>query len=595
MTKLGQAMAWISAHVFFPAPCPWRGAVSRAGLKADLMAGLTGAIIVLPQGVAFALVAGLPPEMGLYTAMVPTVLAALFGSSHHLVSGPTTAISIVIFTNVSAMAQPFTPDYIQMVLALTFLAGFFQLVLGMARLGGIINFVSLSVMTGFTAGAAVLIAMGQVGHLLGVELPKQSFPLFLRHLPLAVAQANPQAVAVGGCALAVAAVLRRTAPRLPGLLLALVAASLLAWFLDGQARGLHFVGALPEGLPPLSWPFVEVSRVGELIPGALAVAMLGLAEAVSIARAAAARTGQRLDNNQEFAAQGLANLAGGFFSAYASSGSFTRTGVNLEAGAATPLSAIVSAVCVAGVVLLVAPLTAWLPLSAVAGALVVVAASLVHVPDILRVVRTSRSETVVMALTAGSSLVVSLEFALFAGVMLSLLFYLNRTAHPHFIAIAPDASSPKRPWRNAVAFDLPECPQLLVLRLDGSIFFGAVNHISEELHHILANQSERRHVLIVASGVNFIDVTGCQMLFQERTSLAREGRRLYMCSLKREVLDFLRRGGCMRGLGEGEVFVQKTDALRSILANLDERVCACCDKRVFTECAKLPQGYCALD
>jgi SulP family sulfate permease len=582
-------------HVQLPTCCAWRGSLTRESVKTDIIAGLTGAVVVLPQGVAFALIAGLPPEFGLYTAIVPTILAALFGSSHHLISGPTTAISIVVFANISAMAQPFTPRYIELALTLTFLTGVFQLGLGMAKMGGLINFVSRSVMTGFTAGAAVLIALGQLHYFIGVELPKGSITGLLAALPGALSRASLPSLAVGGAALATALFFRKKYPRLPGLLVAMVVASLLAWSFGGEQSGLKMAGALPGGLPPLSWPLAEAGSIGGLIPGALAVAMLGLAEAVAIARAVAAGTGQRLDNNQEFMGQGLSNLLGSFFSAYASSGSFTRTGVNIQSGAKTPMSAVVSAVAVALAAVLVAPLTAHLPMAGVAGVLMVVAGGLIHMRDIERIIRTSSQEALVMAITAISCLAVNLEFALFTGVMLSLLFYLNRTSHPNFITLVPDASGGKRHLVNMARKPLPECPQVKILRLDGSIFFGAVNHISEELHHLLQEPPGQKHVILVASGVNFIDVTGCQMVFQQETSLNKEGRRLYFCSLKQEVLDTLRLCGCMQGLGKDSVFDTKAEAVHEVLKNIDYSICCRCEAKVFKECESIADGYCRLD
>jgi SulP family sulfate permease len=592
-----RALAEFTArYVQLPSCCSWRELLSRDTLKADLMAGLTGAVIVLPQGLAFALIAGLPPQYGLYTAIVPTILAAIFGSSRHLISGPTTAISIVLFANISAMAEPFTDRYLALALMLTFLAGLFQLMLGMAKLGGLINFVSRSVMAGFTAGAAVLIALGQLGQLMGAPLPKPGILALLAALPGALSRANPASLAVGGTALAVAWYFKKHHPRLPGLLIAMLASSLVAFALGGEAAGLTMAGALPGGLPPLSWPLAGFARGAELVPGALAVAMLGLAEAVSIARAVAVRSGQRLDNNREFIGQGLSNMAGSFFSGYASSGSFTRTGVNVEAGAKTPMAAVFSAVAVALASVLVAPLTAHLPMAGVAGLLMVVAAGLVHMREIERIVRTSTLEALVMAITAISCLAVNLEFALFTGVMLSLLIYLNRTAHPNFITLAPDKAGRKRHLVNIARKPRPECPQIKILRLDGSIFFGAVNHISEELHQILKEAlPTQKHVILVASGVNFIDVTGCQMVFQQETALEKEGRKLYLCSLKQEVLDTLRLCGCMQGLGKDEVFPDKSEAVRGVLKKIDYSICCRCEARVFEECESITQGFCVLN
>lgn len=569
----------------------WWPMVNRRTLRADLWAGLTGAVIVLPQGVAFAAIAGLPPVYGLYAAMVPVVAAALFGSSHHLISGPTTAISLVVFATVSQLSLAGSPEYIRLVLALTVLTGLVQLGLGLARLGGLVNFVSHSVVTGFTAGAAILILTSQLGHFFGVTLPRggdflETWLAFLRQLPAV----NPRVAAIAGATLVLALCIRRLWPKGPALLLALIGGGAVCRLIDGAAHGARLVGALPASLPPFSLPDIDLETFRVLFPGALAVAMLGLAEAVSIARAVAVRSEQRIDNSQEFIGQGLANILGGFFSGYASSGSFTRTGVNFEAGAKTPLAAVFSAVFLAAVLLLIAPVTAYLPIAAMAGVIVLVAANLVNFRAIRHIAATDRAEAGILAATFLGTLFVGLEFALYAGVMLSLLLYLRRTSHPHFITLAPDATSPHRSLVNVRRRPLPECPQLKILRLDGSIFFGAVNHITEELHRIVAASPEQCHILIVGSGINFIDAGGCHMLFHEAGSLRLSGREIFFCSLKGEVMELLERGGCLRRIGAQNVFRDKASAIAGIVARLDPERCACCRERVFAECARRPGG-----
>jgi sulfate permease, SulP family len=569
----------------------WWPTVTKRSLRADVWAGLTGAVIVLPQGVAFAAIAGLPPQYGLYAAMVPVVVAALFGSSHHLISGPTTTASLVIFANVSLLTAPGSPDYLRLVLALTLLAGVFKLALGLARLGGVVNFVSHSVVTGFMAGAAILIATSQCGHFLGLTLARggsfwDTWAELLRRLP----ESNPRVLAVGAFTLAAALIIRRIHPKAPALLLAMVLGSLLSLLLDGQAHGVRLVGALPASLPPLSLPGFDLDTLRTLVPGAMAVAMLGLAEAVSIARAVATRSQQHIDNSQEFIGQGLANIVGSFFSAYATSGSFTRTGVNYEAGAKTPLAAVFSSLFLAGIVLLVAPVTAYLPIAAMAGVIMLVAAGLIDLRAIRHIIRTDRTEAGVLAVTFLSTLFVQLEFAIYAGVILSLLLYLRRTSHPHFITLAPDPGSPQLPLVNARRHGLAECPQLMILRLDGSIFFGAVNHIAEELHRIVAAHSEQCHILIVGSGINFVDAGGCQMLFHEAGAMKQSGREIYFCSLKAEVMDLLTRGGCLSRIGLGNVFRGEGEAIAGLMHRLDPERCACCAGRVFSECAGRPGG-----
>ncbi|MGA7878520.1 MAG: SulP family inorganic anion transporter, partial [Desulfoferrobacter sp.] len=298
----------------------WWNFVGWDTLKSDLLAGLTGAVIVLPQGVAFAMIAGLPPEYGLYTAIVPPVIAALFGSSLHLISGPTTAISIIVFSTLSPLAEPGSAEFIRLALTLTFLAGAYQLALGLARMGTLVNFVSHSVVVGFTAGAAILIATSQLKHVFGLHLPRGgSFLSVWRNLLAEIHHMNSYVVVVAIITLVCAAVVKKLRPRWPGLLFALIIGSLTSLMLGGEIHGVQLMGKLPAHLPPLSLPDFSIETLRELAPKALAVSLLGLIEALSIARSISTHSRQQIDGNQEFIGQGLSNILGSFFSSYAAS------------------------------------------------------------------------------------------------------------------------------------------------------------------------------------------------------------------------------------------------------------------------------------
>ena len=545
---------------------------------------------MLPQGVAFAMIAGLPPEYGLYSAIVPAMVAALFGSSRHLISGPTTAISIVVFTTIAPLAEPGSAEYIRMVLTLTFMAGAFQLALGLARLGAMVNFISHSVVVGFTAGAALLIGTSQMSTFLGIPGTKQHAFIHIwenifRHL----GEANPTVLAVSAVTLATAVLFKIFLPRFPGLLLAMIAGSVTAAALHGAEHGVRLVGSLPGRLPPLSWPDLSTAAVRNLAPGALAIALLGLVEAVSIARSVATRSHQRIDSNQEFIGQGLSNVVGSFFSSYASSGSFTRSGLNFAVGAQTPMAAVYAALSLGAVLLLIAPLTAYLPMAAMAAVLLVVAAGLVDVHHIRMIAKTSRPEAVVLLVTLVTTLVAELEFAIYVGVILSLVLYLNRTSHPSFITLVPDPESKRRRFVNILKHPSPECPQLKIVRIDGSVFFGAVSHVAEQLDVITREDPEQAHILIAAGGINFIDVAGCALFAEEARRLHLEGRTLYLCSLKGEVLDVLKRGGCIGRVGGENLFPSKSEAVRTlVLTRLDPERCRVCRARIFNECARMP-------
>ncbi len=573
----------MNAAKFFPF-LNWFRLVNRQTLRADLMAGLTGSVIVLPQGVAFATIAGLPPEYGLYTAMVTPIIAALFGSSLHLVSGPTTAISIVVFSTISHHATPGSPEFVTLALTLTFLAGVYQFSFGLARLGTLVNFVSHTVVIGFTAGAAILIATSQMKHILGVAIPKgESFLHTWVDIYHGTGDINYYLVAIALTTLGVALLCKRFFPKLPNLLAGMVAGSVLAIFLRDLNDGIALVGELPAHLPPLSSPEFSFQTIKMLAPEAFAVALLGLIEAVSISRAVATRSSQRINADQEFIGQGLSNMAGSFFSSYAGSGSFTRSGINYDAGAKTPLSAIFAAVMLMAIVLLVAPLTAYLPVAAMGGVILLVAWNLIDFHHIGSIVTLSKSETSILAITFLATLFLELEFAIYIGVLLSLVFFLARTSTPNIPTLTVDKGTPQRKLMDIQTKPLPQCPQLKIIRIDMSIYFGSINHIINRICRISENE-RIYHVLIVASGVNFIDLAGAEALVSENRKLVAQGGGLYFVGLKESVYDFAARSGFIRKIGANHFFDSKKDAFRNIYRQLDRDICKTCNALVFEEC-----------
>ncbi|MBZ0133406.1 MAG: sulfate permease [Rhodocyclaceae bacterium] len=570
----------------------WWPQVGRDTLKSDLSAGLIGAIIVLPQGVAFATLAGMPPQYGLYAAMVPAVVAALFGSSWHLVSGPTNAISLVLFATLSQLADPGSAKYIGLALSLTFLVGIMQLAMGLARLGQLVNFISHTVVIGFTAGAAVLIMSSQLRNFFGIPLPRGlSFIETLRQFVLHLADIKPWVLAVSMFTLIAGLATRRWLPKVPYMIVAMLAGSLLAAALNayfGAAHtGIATVGALPGALPQLSMPDFSFDTEMRLAGIALAVTALGLTEAVSIARSIASKSGQRIDGNQEFIGQGLSNIVGSFFSAYAASGSFNRSGVNYEAGARTPLAAIFAAIFLVLVLLVVSPLAAYLPNAAMAAILFMVAWGLIDTHHIGTILRVSRSEATVLTVTFFATLLMHLEMAIIAGVLVSLIIYLNRTARPGINSIVPDAADPARRSKVRKAGEA-ECPQLRILRIEGSLYFGAVNHVAEYLSYLADARPDIKHLLITGKRMNFIDIAGAELLAAEARKRRAAGGSLYLYGLSERAQRFLGQPPFSEDIGTDAIFATKKDAIAAIVDRFDMGVCANCKARIFNECMALP-------
>lgn len=570
----------------------WWPRVDRAGLRADLMAGLIGAAVVLPQGVAFATLAGMPPEYGLYCAMVPTVVAALWGSSWHAVSGPTNAVSLVVFATVSVIAEPGSSHYVQLVLTLAFMSGLMMLALGVLRLGTLVNFISHTVVVGFTAGAGMLIFAAQLRNFFGVDIARNtSFLRTVEAFALQLHAIQPYVLLVAVITLVTGMLARRYLKQFPYMIAAMLAGTLLAVFLNqvvgAERTGIRTLGALPGALPPLTHPEFALENMRKLLAIAIAITVLGLTEAVSIGRAIALRSGQRLDGNQEFIGQGLANIAASFFSGYPVSASFNRSGLNYEAGARTPFAAVFSAVLLAVILLGVAPLVAYLPIASMAAILFLVAWGLIDVSGIRAIVRTSPAETAVLALTFAATLLLELEFAILAGVAFSLGVYLNRTSRPGLRSLVPDPRHPTRKMSEARA-SLAECPQLKILRIEGSIYFGAVNHVATCFERLSETRPEQKHLLLMSKSINFVDVAGVELLAHEAGRRRNTGGRLYFYGLREPVRQMLERRGYMQQIGRENIFEGKSEAIGGVFARLDRSVCHSCRARIFRECAALP-------
>jgi len=572
----------------------WKHRVTRETFKLDLMAGLTGAIVVLPQGVAFATIAGMPPEYGLYAGMVPAIVAALFGSSWHLVSGPTTAASIVLFSALSALAEPGSAQYVSLALTLTFMVGVIQISLGFARMGTLVNFISHSVIVGFTAGAAILIASKQLKNFFGVNIPRGGhLPDVLHTFWTQIPNINYYVTTVAVVTLLSGVAIKKWNRRAPYMVIAMIIGSVLAFIFNhiwgSDVTMIHSVGALPQQLPPLSSPDFTLETIRDLAPAVLAVTLFALTEAVSIARSLGARTGQLVDGNQEFIGQGLSNIVGCFFSGYVATGSFNRSGLNYQAGAETPLAAVFAGLLLMVIVVLVAPLTAYLPDAAMAGILFLVAWGLIDFKEISHIIMTSKSETAVLCVTLFGALFLELELAIFSGVMLSLVLYLNHAAKPGITTLAPDPDEINHSMASVEDKTLVQCPQARIMRLDGSLFFGAVNYVANALQRTTERRPDQKHILLVCNTITYIDLAGAEFLVQESERLRKLGGRLYLSNLSPKMTKFLARGHFDEAIGKQYIFESKSEAIQAIFLGLDRNVCRHCDKRIFNECASVVQ------
>ncbi len=558
-------------------------------LRADLAAGLTVAVVAVPQSIAYALIAGLPVQYGLYASIVPTIVASLWGSSSHLITGPTTAVSLVVYSTLVDLAVPGSGAYIQMAFFLALVVGAIQIGMGLARLGALLNFVSHSVILGFSAGAAVLIGFKQIPGFFGLTTNGGGAVVSL--LPEILARLHEThlaTLALGLLTIAVIVVLKRTRPMWPGTLIAMGLAGALVAGFDLEARGVAVVGAVPASLPPFHLPWQAVDgHWGRLVPGALAIALLGLVEAVSIAKAIAGQTRQRLNVNQEFIGQGISNSAAAFFSGYPGSGSFTRSAVNFRSGAKTPMSGVVAGCAVAGAVLAAAPLAASLPVAALAGVLLVVAVEMVRVADIRRTVLATRNDAAVLGVTFLATLFLNIEFAVYVGVLLSIGLHMAQTSHPRIYSTVPDFKTGKMaPSAQGVM-----CCQMDIIRIEGSIFFGSAAFVQEALQRRLKSHPEMTSMLIRMHQVNNFDASGVQVLELIAAEIRGRGGGLYFSGVNSRVFQVFKNSGLLKEVGETHFRSTTGSAVRQAMReSFCPFICAQCEYAVFVECRELKKG-----
>ena len=386
---------------------------------------------------------------------------------------------------------------------------------------------------------------------------------------------------------------QRFLKKVPYPLVAVVAGGCAAYAfntaLGSDVTRIKLLGPLPGALPPFSYPDFALDTISQLLGVTVAVTALCVAESISVARSIAVKSGQRIDPNQEFVGQGLANIAASFFSGYVSCGSFNRSAANYEAGARTPLAAVFAAAFLLVIVLAVAPLVAYLPYAAMAGVLLLIALRLINVAELKHIARASRGEAAVLGVTLAATLLMNLEFAILFGVLLSLGIYLHRTSQPRFVQVVPNPLSETRKSVE-VREGLETCPQLALIRLEGGLYFGAVDHAERQLELLRTEHPTQKHALLLCKGINYIDLAGGDVLVSEARTRRAAGGGLYLHGLRPSIRERLARGGQLAEIGEQNVFETKYQAIKYIYTKLDRDLCLRCTARVFEECQAMPRN-----
>ena len=531
----------------------WAKMLDRPTLLADLGAGITAGVLILPQAVALAALAGLPPEYGIYTSIFPVIIAALFGSSFHLMSGPNTAIAVLIFLDLSTFASRGTEDYILYAMGLTFMAGVFQLVFGFARLGVVFNYISHSVIVGLTAGVGVVIIIQQLGNFFGILLnQREEIYETLLQAFYNLDHANWAAASCGLVTILAGVIARVWKPNAPHLIIAIVVGTLFAYVLDwlwGSASlRIDKLGTLSLAvLPFVPVDFSDDSLIvyEDLILSAVLIGFLGLMQTAVIARSLAAKSGQSINMNQEIVGQGLSNVVGSYLSCFASCGSFNRSAANYSAGGRTPLSSLVSAFVLALLIWFAADLIALMPIAVMAGLLMLVGWGLIDRKEIGELVN-ARSEFLIFVACFASAVVLGLDYGVILGVLLSVGVYLANVSRPHFRRL--DAAA----MRNYIPDDL--AGDVTAFRVSGNLFFGSVQSIGTQLGMIASDEGRNRKLFLSLEYVGHIDTPGALALVKEATRRKQEGGNVCVGLRDHTFDDVLQKSGLFATIGEACVF-----------------------------------------
>lgn len=521
----------------------WLRRYRREDLTNDLTASVVITAMIVPQGMAYALLAGLPASYGLYASTVPAIVYALFGTSRHMPVGPPALMALLTFTSVSALAEPRTPEYVSLALLLALMVGVLQLVIGMLRMGFITNFISHPVLSGFIYASAVVIALSQVEHLLGVSVSGgHSTVGQVVEYGRKIGETNPLTLAIGLASLLAIVVLGKTLPRIPGSLVVVAAATLAVYFFGFDKQGVDIVGKVPGGLPALSVPALDFEAVRALISSAAIVAFVGFIESISVAKAIAAREKYKIDSNQELKALGLANASAAFFSGFPVAGSFSRTAVQYQSGGRTQLASIATALLVVATLLFLTPLFQYLPNATLAAVILVAVYKLLNFRAARRVFEVSKIDGLALLITFVVTLLVGLEQGIIVGAAFALLAFIRRTAYPHIaeLGYVPEKDS----FLGLESFpDAVTHPEALIMRFDARLYFANVPFLEEALISAVADRPNLKWVFIDCRGVNSIDVTAVEGLEDLVAGYRSRGIEVVFTHMKKPVRERLEKAG----------------------------------------------------
>ncbi len=552
----------------------------RADLTGDLLAGIIVTIMLVPQSMAYALLAGLPPQVGLYASIFPLIVYGLLGSSRVLAVGPVAIVSLLVATGISPLAELGSPEYVQLALTLALLVGIVQLLMGMVRLGFLVNFLSHPVLSGFTSAAAIVIGFSQVKHVLGFSVPRteyfyQRVLYTLNHL----GETNLVTLVIGLGSVALLLYFKYSLGSLLGRwglkealimpitksapLVVVLVSTLAVWALKlHDQAGVAIVGAVPAGLPPVTMPTLDPSAWQFLLPTALAISFVGFMESISVAKSLASKRRQKVDADQELVALGAANLAATFTGGYPVTGGFSRSVVNFAAGAQTGLASIITALLIALTVIFLTPLFYFLPKAVLAAIILVAVANLFDFRTVKHTWRYSKADFASLVVTFLAVLAIGVEKGILAGVATAILLFLWRTSRPHIAVVGRVGESEH--FRNVLRHEVQTCPHVLAIRVDQSLYFANTQYLETAILQMVADNPQVRHLVLIFSAVNFVDASALETLEELNRELRDAGVTLYFAEVKGPVMDRLSAIGFVDEIGQERFFLSTHQAMRQL-------------------------------
>lgn len=562
----------------FPILC-WLPSYKREDLPSDVTAGIVVAIMLIPQGMAYALLAGLPPQAGLYTAVLPHIVYSIFGTSRTLGMGPVAIISLMVGTTLAPLATVGTEQYANYALLLSLMAGLFLVAFGLVRAGFLTNFISHPVLSGFTTAAAFIIGFSQLQYLLGLSLERTHFiPSILLDVWHKSGLINPATLAIGVAAIVALQLrssftdlLRRAgligdfaADLLPKLLplVIVLAATGITWYFRLDTHGVKIVGSIPSGLPTLSMPHMDTSATQQLVTGALLIGLVSFLESVSVARTLAAKRRQKVVPDQELFGVGFANIAAAFTGGYPVAGSFTRSVINFATGARTQVAGILTAIIIVLTLLFLAPVFYYLPQAVLAATIVTAVTGLIDFSSLGHMWKYMRLDAVSFLGTFAAVLVLGIEEGILVGIALSIVFFLWRTSQPNLVELGRLGET--QLYRDARSHEVTTYDNMLMLRVDMSLYFANAAHLEDHVLRYVADHPKVEHFVLVCSSVNMIDASALETLESLQSRLKAAGVTMHLAAVKTSILRRLKSIDFFTKLEPGRVYPSAHDAAEAL-------------------------------